>query len=203
MPLPEIVTRKFGPLPGWAWGGLGLGVALAVASWNRNKADSAADEAAVTESYDLPANLQPTYVFQNYDQDVSYGDVINVPGVPPTGGRPPTPPPPPGGGTTPPPPPPPPPPAPPKPVPKPVPKPAPKPPPAPKGQWVTVVPWKKGRRAGTPDSLWGIAEKVFGLGKASGTLVSRIWGAPQNASLRSKRKKPDLIRAGDRVWVPQ
>lgn len=197
MPMPEILTRKLGPLPGWAWGGLGIGVALAVASWQKSKAESAAGDEAVTQSYDLPESLSPTYVFQNYDQDRTYIDVNTPVTVPPGGGRPPGP-------------------APwptplpvPRPTPRPIPVPStgprtpPKPAPAPKGVWVTTIPWKPGQKPGTPSSIWGIAEQVFGVGKVSRTLTNQIWSAPQNAGLRARRQQADQIRAGDKVWVPK
>jgi hypothetical protein len=193
MQVPAVLTQKFGPLPGWAWGGLGLGVALAVASWRKNQADSAENEdGVVVEDYALPDTLQPTYVFQNYDQDRTY---VTVPQAPPAGGRPPDP-------VTPPVKPPVKPPVvtPPKPPVVP-PKPAPKPPAAPKGAWVTVVPYKSGQPKGTPSTISGIAQKVYG--KSTSALWSQIWNAPQNATLKKKRGAMNKIQPGDKVWVPK
>lgn len=83
-----MLTRKVGPLPVWAWGGLGLGAALAVASWRRSKG-GAGNEGAAAPGVDdgvldaLPETLQPIYV--DADQYT-----ITLPEVPPGGGRPPT-----------------------------------------------------------------------------------------------------------------
>lgn len=67
--------------------------------------------------------------------------------------------------------------------------------PAPNGQYVTVgkyttknPPWNS--------TLWGIA-KHLGIGS-----WQTIWDAPENASLKSRRKDPKFIQPGDRVWVP-
>jgi hypothetical protein len=185
-----FLKNKWGPLPAWAWMGLGLGGALAVASWTKNKKGNDAQEPdgdIVSQMYQLPDGVQPSYVFQNYDQDQTW---INVP---PAAGRGPNVPPPPAGtpppSTTPPP------------VTKPPstpPKPAPAP--APAGKWVTVVPYKKGQKTGTPSTLWGIAELVYGKGK--GPSWKQIWTAPQNAALTKKRGAPEKIQPGDRFWVP-
>ncbi len=43
----SVWTRRYGPLPGWAWAGLGLGGALAYSVWSRNKA---ASKAAATDT---------------------------------------------------------------------------------------------------------------------------------------------------------
>jgi hypothetical protein len=172
---------KSGPLPNWAWGGLLLGGAVAYSSWKKNKAakqDAAAESSA--SGIELPGDVAPTYVFQNYDQDT-----ITVPSAPAGGGRPPvttlpapthTPPPP----------------APKPPVPTP-----PKPPASPKGKWVTVVKWTKNNPPWN-STIWGIANKL--LGPKVGWQA--IWNAPQNQALRDKRKDPTKIQPGDKVWVP-
>jgi nucleoid-associated protein YgaU len=183
----SFLTNKWGPLPAWAWMGLGLGGALAVASWNKNRSaddgDGGGGGDVVSQKYELPDSIQPSYVFQNYDQDQTW---INVPpaggsvDVPPVAKPPTTKPP----VTT-------------QPVKPPV---KPKPAPAPSGTYVTVVPFKKGQKKGTPSTLWGIAEKVYG--KATQALWQQIWNAPQNAALKKKRGAPDKIQPGDRFWVP-
>jgi hypothetical protein len=187
----SFVGKKLGPLPVWAWMGLGLGGALAISTWRSNKAASEEDETAsaddpVIQSYEMPDSIQPTYTFQNYDQDRTY---ITMPSMPPAGGRPATPvetvpatttpttTTPAATSTV---------------------KPAAA---APKGVWVTVVKWAKGQKAGTPSTLWGIAEKVYGKGK--GGTWTKIWNAPQNAALKKKRGKPELIQPGDKFWVPK
>jgi hypothetical protein len=82
MQLPAIVTQKIGPLPGWGWGLLLVGGAVAFSAI-RGRATKT--EAPATDTGD-PA-IPPTYVFQNYDQDITYGS-STPPSVPPSGGRP-------------------------------------------------------------------------------------------------------------------
>lgn len=192
---------KSGPLPNWAWGGLGLGGAVAFSSWRKNKQASAKedDEAKSTSSgIELPGDVAPTYVFQNYDQDVTTINeapagggrppinTLPAPGGGPHHGRPPTwpgPRPTPG----------------PHPVPPtwPGPRPGPKPPPAPAGKWVTVVKWTKKNPAWN-STIWGITQKLLG----PKVQWQSVWSAPQNKSLRDKRKDPKKIQPGDKVWVP-
>ncbi len=183
----EFWKKKTGPLPNWAWGGLGLGAAVAYSSWQRNRAAAAEDDTAASTSagIELPGDVAPTYVFQNYDQDVT---TINE--APPGGGRPPvTTLPAPDPGPT---------------VPKP--PPAPKPPPptakpvtkaAPKGKYVTVAKWNA-KKPPWNSTIWGIANKLLGPKVAWQT----VWNAPENRALRSKRKDPTKIQPGDKVWVP-
>lgn len=179
----EFWKQKTGPLPNWAWGGLGLGAAVAYSSWRRNKQAGEEEAATSTSSgIELPGDVAPTYVFQNYDQDVT---TINT--APAGGGRPPI--------TT---------------LPKPVPWPpakpkpparpkpsTPKPPGAPTGRWVTVTKWKA---KDTPwnSTIWGITNRLLGP-KAQ---WQSVWNAPQNKALRDKRKDPTKIQPGDKVWVP-
>jgi hypothetical protein len=75
--------------------------------------------------------------------------------------------------------------------------PPPGPPPSSPGQWVTVAPWKK---HGAPwnSTLAGMAKKLLGSGDA----WKLIWNAPENASLKARRKSVDNLQSGDRVWVP-
>lgn len=175
--------QKTGPLPNWAWAGLGLGGAVAYSSWRRNQAMSKEqDEATSTASgIELPGDVAPTYVFQNYDQDVTTINqapagggrppVTTLPGKPPVVVKPPT-----------------------KPTPKPPTKPT---PPAPTGKWVTVAKWNA-KKAPWNSTVWGITNKLLGP-KAS---WQNVWSAPQNKSLRDKRKDPKKIQPGDKVWVP-
>lgn len=193
----NIWTKKIGPMPGWAWGGLLLGGLLAMSTWSKNKQGAAAAKAAAPASISgqpLPSNVVPQYTFVDES-------TVNV-HIPPTGGRPPVPPVPP---VTAPPimtPPPPPPPddddrrrrrPPPPPVYQP-------PPPPPGGRWVSIIPWGNNQGAGTPSTLWGLAENVYGLGH--GPQWQNIWNAPQNADLRSRRGDPRNIRPGDNFFVP-
>lgn len=183
----SFFKRQLGPMPMWAWMGLGLGGALAVASWRSNKARSNAEDAntvgsGVLQGYKLPESLQPTYTFIDQDRTL-----VTVNQAPPGGGRPPDAPKP---GPTPTPAP--------APTPKPTPAPKPQPAPAPAGQWATVVKWAKGQGRGTPSTLWGIAEKFYG----NGATWQQIWNAPQNAAVRGKRGAPEKIKPGDKIWVP-
>lgn len=184
-----FLTRKLGPLPTWAWMGLILGAALGFSAWRSNRQGAAAGaEKADPGGSELGSAYDPYLTFVSGDNTT----ITNVQ-VPPGGGRDGSPPPPPTGT-----------PAPmpgPKPTPKPVPVPVKKPPPpAPAGRSVKVVPYRKGQKAGTTSTLWGIAQSVYG--NAHGAQWKAIWAAPQNAKLRALRKDPDLIRPGDSVWVP-
>lgn len=66
--------RKIGPLPVWAWMGIGLGVALAYSMWKKNKAaasqSSQASSAAgpATTPSGTPSNLIPQFVNQVYSE---------------------------------------------------------------------------------------------------------------------------------------
>lgn len=58
--------HKYGPLPLWAWGGLGLGGALAVASWRKNKAaKSTANQPTVDQASTVSTSQTPPYVVIN------------------------------------------------------------------------------------------------------------------------------------------
>ncbi len=176
-----FLTNKWGPLPAWAWMGLGLGGALAIASWRSSQAKSGQGKPAgdaVAQNYQLPDSLQPSYAFVEGNTTI-----INTP---PGGGRnrgplvpappvtaPPTEPPP-------------------------VVPTQPPPPAAPAGQYVTTVKWASGQPKGTPSTLWGIAEKFYGNGSG----WQQIWSAPQNAAIRAKRGAPEKIQPGDSIWVP-
>ncbi len=177
----QFWKEKSGPLPNWAWGALLVGGAVVFASWRRNKAASDEEDTATSSSsgIELPGDVAPTYVFQNYDQDVT-----TVNNAPAGGGRPPI--------TTLP-----------APAPGPQPKPTtppratPKPPSAPTGKYVTVTKWTK-TNAPWSSTISGITAKLLGPKVSWQT----VWNAPQNAALRGKRKKPELIQPGDKVWVP-
>ena len=74
----NVFTRKLGPLPMWAWMGVGLGGALAFTSWQGNK-KKAAEAAAAARNGGSPAvpspstsalglsGLIPQFVNQNYE----------------------------------------------------------------------------------------------------------------------------------------
>lgn len=176
MEIPRILTSRIGGMPGWAWGGLGIGAALAVATWRGRETGGS----GVTQAYEMPETLQPTYVFQSYDQDrIS----VETPSwVPPGGGR---------GDPVPWP-------VPRVPVPRRTPPPdrAPMPPPTrtqprpPDGRWVVAPPVR--------DPLQRIAHLVYG----SAGQWQKIWAAGQNARLRDMRADAGAVRPGDRVWVP-
>lgn len=197
-----FLARKLGPLPTWAWMLIGLGAAVtfSVIRNNRASAKAKADETPDSETDSstgvdlIGGNQNPPVVFQNYSTSIF---------TPPNGGRttPPTAPPP---VTTPPATVPPPATTPPAtsttpvttpPVTKPV---ATKPaPPAPKGQWVTVAKWTA-KNPPWNSTLWGIANHVY----HNGNKWAQVWNAPQNAALKARRKKPEGIQAGDKIWVP-
>lgn len=187
----QFWKEKTGPLPNWAWGGLGLGAAVAYSSWQRNRqaGKEEEEEATSTSGINMPDSIQPTYVFQDMDTTN-----ITVPSAPAGGGRPPTP-----GPVTPPAPGQPrPPESPTRPLPHPnPPRPAPKPPAAPKGKYVTVAKWNA-KKAPWNSTVWGIATHLLGP-KAS---WQTVWNAPQNAALKKKRKDPTKIQPGDKIWVP-
>lgn len=178
----EFWKEKMGPMPRWAWAAILLGVLVAVSSWRRNKAAGEEQDTATSSSagIELPGDVAPTYVFQNYDQDVT---TVNT--APAGGGRPPV--------TT---------------LPAPVPvtpkpttpkpttptRPSPKPP---AGKFVTVTKWNS-TKAPWNSTIWGITTKLLGP-KAQ---WQSVWNAPQNAALKAKRKDPKKIQPGDKVWVP-
>lgn len=68
----------------------------------------------------------------------------------------------------------------------------------PDGQFVTVTKWKKNQPAGTPSTLSGIAQQLWG----NGALWVAIWNDPKNAQLKATRGTPEKVQAGDQVWVP-
>lgn len=196
-----FLKEKHGPLPTWAWMLIGLGVAVTISVIRNNlaakkKADQ--DTTADTETGDADAidliggNQRPPIVFQNYVTSLF---------TPPVGGRnsPPTAPPP---VTTPP--------AAPPPVstdpvkppvvrqPPPGKPPATKPPaPKPAGQWVTVSKWTA-KNPPWNSTVWGIANHIY----HNGSRWTSIWNAPQNSALKTRRKDPQHIQPGDKIWVP-
>lgn len=181
----SIWTRKYGPLPFWAYALILLGL---VGAW---RLYSQAKQAKSTQQDPqlIGGDQQPPIVFQDYDTTIN---------VPPAGGRqwPPNhvPNDGPGHGHVPDPPPPPPDKKPP-PVPPP-PPPGPPPPAPPAGQWVTVAKWTA-KNPPWNSTISGIAGHL-GLGSNWG----KVWNDPANASLRTRRKDPKLIQPGDRVFVP-
>jgi hypothetical protein len=189
----ETFTRKIGPLPVWAWMLIGLAVAviIAVIRDNRDRDKKAAEESTDDPYSDevsvdlIGGNQNPPIVFQNYNQPVY---------MPGAGGRT-TPPVAPPVVTTPP--------APAKPTPLPGIKPGPAPakpaPAGPTGWWITVSkyttknpPWNS--------TLSGIAKHFYAQGANAWPI---IWNAPQNSALKTRRKKPELIQPGDKIWVPK
>lgn len=187
-----FLAKKLGPLPTWAWMLIGLGVAVTVSVIRANKANA---KKAATDTTDgstddsgvdlIGGNQRPPIVFQDYVTSIF---------TPPAGGRetPPTAPPPvttppaTGGPST-------------DPVQPPVVRPPATKPPAPKpaGQWVTVAKWTA-KNPPWNSTVWGIANHIY----HNGNRWTSIWNAPQNSALKSRRKKPEEIQAGDKIWVP-
>lgn len=70
----NVFTRKLGPLPMWAWMGVGLGAALALTSWRGNKkAESDAKSSPqgglnAPAGNSVPGSLIPQFVNQVYTQ---------------------------------------------------------------------------------------------------------------------------------------
>jgi len=190
-----FLKEKKGPLPIWAWMLIGLGAAVTFSVIRSNLADK---KKAATDTTDgstdgsgidlIGGNQRPPIVFQDYVTSIF---------VPPGGGRT-TPPTAPAPVTTPPvvstdpvqPP-----------VVRQPPTPAPpatKPPaPKPAGQWVTVSKWTA-KNPPWNSTLWGIANHVY----HNGSRWTSIWNAPQNSALKTRRKTPEHIQAGDKIWVP-
>ncbi len=173
----SLLTRKdFAGMPNWVWMGGLLLLAIVYALWQRNKEEAVA--AATDDQEDeLPGDQTAPPIFilpQNPQPTVPIN--ITIPPAPPGGGRPLPP-------VTPPV------------TPAPVPKPT--PPPAPKGVWVTITKWPDKTKP-KESTLWDIASERLG----SGSKWPSIWNASENAALKKKRGKPELIRAGDRFWVP-
>lgn len=181
-PSGSFLTSKLGPLPVWAWMGLGLGGALLIASYRKGRA-------APAPADPLPANLLPQLSLVEGDT------IVTVPSSPPGGGRPGPPQPvpipvdrPPRPRPVPPPP---------VPVPVPTPKPIPSPTP-PAGQWSD--PLVKYRTGNELSSLWALAQRYYGNGQQ----WSRIWNAPQNAHLRElARGDYRNVQPGWRFWIPK
>lgn len=182
----SFLTNKIGPLPTWAWMLIGLGAAVgfSVIRANKTAAKAKATDQSTGDTTDdsgvdlIGGNQRPPIVFQSYVTSLFQ---------PPAGGRPgpPTAPP----ATTPP--------TTSPPVPKPVPgKPAPAPA-KPGGQWVSVAKWTA-KNPPWNSTLYGIAQHL----KGKGADWPSIWNAPQNAALKSRRKKPELIQERDKIWVP-
>lgn len=174
----STLTRKYGPMPLWAWMLVGLGLALVYRSWQANKAAAAQQTPTTVDT--TPPMVDQTFVTVN-------APINTAPDEPPGQGRAE----PPGPGPTP------------VPIPSPAPVPvrgpvkgAPTPAPAkPAGHYETVAKWTA---KNTPwnSTIWGIAThfKIKNW--------QTVWNAPQNASLRARRKDPKLIQPGDRVFVP-
>lgn len=186
-PSGSFLTRKYGPLPVWAYMLLAVAAAVVYSMYQKNKAASSSASSASPTPDQTPPQVFQTYVNVN-DTD----QYATPPPQPPIAGRPrgmppaivPVAPPPAPNGPTPA-------------VPQPFPVPG-RPAPNPAGDWVTVAkytstnpPWNS--------TLWGIAANKLGNGNQWG----RIWNAPQNAALKSRRKDPKAIQPGDKIFVPR
>lgn len=173
----SIIWRRFGPLPVWAWALIVVGAIIAFQAWRARGTATEQATGGATDPDALPGDQTAPPIFivpQAATPAVNVTvPITTVPGAPPGGGSNP-PTTPPGTGT---------------------PGPVPKPPP---GKWVTITKYPDN----TPpkdSTLWDIAARELGNGSKWPT----IWNHPTNASLRSSRGKPELVRAGDRVWVPK
>ena len=182
----SILTRKTGPLPNWVWMALLLLVALIYSFWQRNREESVPleeDNGPSVETVPGDQTPPPVFILPQAPQptvpvnvNITNPAPVTPPTAPPAAGKP-TP-------------------APPKP-----PTPA-KPPAKPATQYATVTVAKyTSKNAPWNSTMWGIA-KQYGYGAAAGNWKA-IWNDPKNASLRSKRKAPEKIQPGDKVYVPK
>lgn len=64
----NVFLKKIGPLPLWAWMGIGLAVALGYYYWRQNKASSTASQTAGSSTGTTDQNLIPQFVNQTYVQ---------------------------------------------------------------------------------------------------------------------------------------
>lgn len=192
--------KKAGPMPVWAWGGIGLAVAWLYAKYKANKASSstaASTTGTTTSSAEPSTGAEPYYVIENNLPQTSTPITVNTgTSAPPvttpvgTGPTPPTTQPPTLQGGNPPR-------GPHPPVPVGTPTPVtPKPPTAPAAQKYTV---QKG------DTLWGIAQKFYG----NGAQYTNIWTYNLNAATRKaaglppvQGNNPNLIYPGETFLVP-
>lgn len=188
MPVGETLTQKAGPLPVWAWAGIGTAGLAAILIYRKKKAAAAAAAAApdttadssnlgtvpvsnlTTSAAPMPIQMGDTFV------NVPVNDTDNpVPGPPGPKGPPGAPgikgPPGPPAKTLPPPP-----------------KPAPTPAPVPK-RTVTVCPWP-----GWCGSLSGIAKHFYG--------DANQWSKIYNANKGLIGANPNLIHPGQVLVVP-
>lgn len=88
-PSKSFLTQKMGPLPTWAWMGLGLGGALVISVARKNKAGAPVGTTSTLGGTNLPGNVVPQYTFVD---ESSVNTSVNLP---PGAGRPPDAPPPP------------------------------------------------------------------------------------------------------------
>jgi len=65
----NVFARKLGPLPLWAWMGIGLAVALGYYYFRNNKASQAAQNTASTGTSTTDSSLIPQFVNQVYTQN--------------------------------------------------------------------------------------------------------------------------------------
>lgn len=61
-----VFARKLGPLPLWAWMGIGLAAALGYYYFRTNKASAAATQTAASQSGTTDSSLVPQFVNQTY-----------------------------------------------------------------------------------------------------------------------------------------
>lgn len=182
----SFLTDRIGPLPTWAWMLIGLGAAItwSVVRSNKKASDAKATDKSTGDTTDgsgvdlIGGDQSPPIVFQSYVTSnflPPAGGRQSPPVAPPPASTPPaTTPPPPATTTAPPP-----------------------PTTAPKGQWVTVARWTH-HNAPWNSTLSGIAAHIY----HNQSKWPSIWNAPQNAALKTRRKRPEEIRAGDKIWVP-
>lgn len=170
----SIIWQRKAGLPVWAWGGIALVLVLVIVWWRgRGQADA---NSTTTGDEDVPGNQTPPPVFivpQAPNPIITTPITVTVPEAPPGGGRPGPPPVPPG-------------------------MPPPAPTPAPPGGYVSVSKYPD-KTAPREDTLYDIAQSWL---PAGANQWKQIWTHPLNADLVRKRKAPEKIQSGDKLFVP-
>lgn len=87
-PSGEFLRQQVGPLPLWAWGGLGLGAAVVYSVYKKNKATATAATPSSTGVQLVGGDQTPPIVWQNYNTNFLPGPET-PPSKPPGSGAPP------------------------------------------------------------------------------------------------------------------
>ena len=180
----NVLTNRVGPLAGWQWLALMTLLGVGFYLWQQRKASTAAAAGSAQQTAaSVPSQDVPQFVINNQFPmpPTAPTPAATLPVNPTTGtvGTPATP-------TTP--------------------TPAPATPSSPTkvppvakstrhGETVPVVAWTA-KNPPWNSTISGIAAH-YGIRN-----WQQVWGATQNAGFRAKRKSPDLIRPGDKVYVP-